>query len=122
VTDWPAARSALRVCWQDLPDDAPLNCGRCRKCVRTMLGLAALGRLGDVPTFPRHELTPADLAVCEVDRQTRRFYEELLAPLERCGRGDLSRILRRQLRDWHRAQRWPAWARFRRWAGRQLRG
>ena len=40
----------LRVCYKN-PDQA-YNCGRCEKCVRTMLTLHALGVLEQAPTFP----------------------------------------------------------------------
>ena len=35
----------LRVCWQ--PAAGGLNCGRCEKCLRTMVALASFGRLGE---------------------------------------------------------------------------
>ncbi|MGQ0612565.1 MAG: hypothetical protein ACT4PV_02285 [Planctomycetaceae bacterium] len=111
VADWPEARAALRVCWQELPDDGPLNCGRCRKCVRAMLGLIAVGRLDAMTTFPRGHLAPEDLEVCHVDPHTVRFYEELLAPLDRVGRRDLATVLRRQLRGWARRGWWAPWRR-----------
>lgn len=45
ATSEPAMRG-LRVCWQD----AGYNCGRCEKCLRTMIGLHLLGL--KAPTFP----------------------------------------------------------------------
>ena len=44
------AMSALRVCFQ--PDVQALNCGHCPKCVRTMVGLRAIGALGRCSTLP----------------------------------------------------------------------
>jgi bacterioferritin-associated ferredoxin len=50
IAAWdPAALDELRVCLS--VNGAPENCGRCFKCVRTMVVLAALGRLG-VESFP----------------------------------------------------------------------
>lgn len=40
----------LRVCYWNT--DGAYNCGRCEKCTRTMLGLAACGKLGAARTFP----------------------------------------------------------------------
>ena len=54
VAEHPAAASALRVCWENR--DGAYNCGRCEKCLRTMVGLAALGRLEEFATFPRFEV------------------------------------------------------------------
>jgi len=51
IADDPLVHQHLRVCWAHLSSGT--NCGRCEKCVRTMVDLEALGRLGDVTTFPR---------------------------------------------------------------------
>ncbi|MCW5892854.1 MAG: hypothetical protein KIT14_20265 [bacterium] len=42
----PIALPRLKVCWEADVDD---NCGRCRKCLRTMLALAFAGRLEGAP-------------------------------------------------------------------------
>ena len=116
VLDWPEARAALRVCWQDLPEDGPLNCGACRKCVRARLGVEALGRLGDTPTLPAGPLTTADLDACTVDPTMAPFYEELIPPLRARGREDLADVLRARL-DERRAPRGSWWRRARRVVG-----
>lgn len=46
----PQAQQNLRVCWEN--PDGDFNCGRCEKCVRTMLGLEALGALDSFTCFP----------------------------------------------------------------------
>lgn len=41
IADWPAARDNVRVCWE-----GPItgrNCGRCEKCIRTILNFRAVG-------------------------------------------------------------------------------
>ena len=40
LAQYPEALSRLRVCWEN---EGNYNCGRCEKCIRTMLGLRALG-------------------------------------------------------------------------------
>jgi hypothetical protein len=45
----PLALQHLRVCWQP-PGGA--NCGRCLKCVRTMIALDILGKLEEATAFP----------------------------------------------------------------------
>jgi len=42
-------RNHLRVCWKNLSEQG--NCGRCEKCIRTMLILAGAGQLADFPVF-----------------------------------------------------------------------
>jgi protein-arginine kinase activator protein McsA len=41
ITKWPEAMQNLRVCWQGNQKDR--NCGRCEKCVRTILNFRILG-------------------------------------------------------------------------------
>lgn len=50
VSDMPLAMEHLRVCWENR--DGAYNCGRCEKCLRTMIGLYILGKLEDCRTFP----------------------------------------------------------------------
>lgn len=45
VADMPWARTALDVCF--FPSGDTINCGKCDKCVRTLLTLEVLGRLED---------------------------------------------------------------------------
>jgi hypothetical protein len=46
----PAAMDHLRVCWRN-PDGA-FNCGKCEKCLRTMVNLRIAGALGRCKTLP----------------------------------------------------------------------
>lgn len=58
MVDHEIVRRRLRVCTANRA--GPGNCGRCPKCVRTMLILALLGRLEDTSAFPAG--LPQDLA------------------------------------------------------------
>lgn len=51
ICNWQLALDTLRVCWKHL--DGKYNCGRCEKCIRTMLCLHACGALGRSATFPK---------------------------------------------------------------------
>jgi len=44
------ARAHLRVCWQNVA--GARNCGRCVKCLNTMMPLAIVGALPHFPVFP----------------------------------------------------------------------
>jgi hypothetical protein len=46
----PTAMANLRVCWQN-PDET-YNCGRCLKCIRTMIALEIVGALDRCATLP----------------------------------------------------------------------
>lgn len=41
IINWPEALQSLRVCWQGQYKDR--NCGRCEKCIRTILNFRILG-------------------------------------------------------------------------------
>lgn len=47
----------LRVCWENR--DNSYNCGRCEKCIRTMIHLEAAGALANCPAFD----TPLDATI-----------------------------------------------------------
>lgn len=78
----------VRVCSR-APDG--LNCGRCEKCVRTMLELVALGKLQEAP-FPDRDVTPALLG--SVDIENPYHYRELVPLLREQGRPDLIHAIR----------------------------
>ena len=59
VADSDIAMAHLRVCFENL--DGAYNCGRCEKCVRTMVGLRVTGGLDRAKTLP----TQLDLGVVE---------------------------------------------------------
>jgi len=50
IADWPEALKYLRVCWEGKRADR--NCGRCEKCVRTILNFRVMG-LGLPECFER---------------------------------------------------------------------
>jgi len=91
IADHPLVQRTLRVCWMN-PEGA-YNCGRCGKCLATMIGLEAIGAREKIRTFPAELdleplrdyriLTPLQLAL----------WEDVLEAVEESGRGDLIRGL-----------------------------
>ncbi len=74
----PLVRQHLRVCWQNVAGQA--NCGRCEKCVRTMLALDACGHLGHYRSFRQGTgLVDAIDGLPSVDHVVLPFYRDLLA-------------------------------------------
>lgn len=74
----PLVQRHLRVCWKNVGQQ--LNCGRCEKCVRTMIELDACGVLGHFPGFSAGRgLTAAIDAVPAVEPILLPFYEHALA-------------------------------------------
>lgn len=87
----PAARRSLRVCWKN-PDGA-YNCGRCRKCLMTMVTLEALGLRDAVETFPA-ELDLDVVASLELPQPIlRTLWEDVLDAARAAGRIDLERAV-----------------------------
>lgn len=82
--DWEIARSQLalkylRVCYAN-PDGA-YNCGKCEKCLRTMVALYAAGVLDKAETFPA-EIDPRRLAAVTIAGYADAvFHRENLAAL-----------------------------------------
>ncbi len=89
----------LKVCWEADVDD---NCGRCRKCVRTMLQLAFAGRLDGAP-FAAPLTMAAFLALPPPKREARRMlFTELYDAIPADATWDAWReALRARLSWWH---------------------
>ena len=70
----PVALEHLRVCWQ-----TEVNCGRCPKCVRTLLTLEALGVRDQAKAFPDVPQLAEVVAACGQSSPgtTLRFYGEV---------------------------------------------
>lgn len=70
IAEHDVALRHLRVCyenaggrWHTRPPDGPFNCGRCGKCLKTILGLHLAGALERCPTLPHHLDVDAWLAL-----------------------------------------------------------
>lgn len=99
LAKWPGALDALRVCWDTgaIPE-GHLNCGRCAKCIRTMLELMACGQLTQATVFPYTGVTASMLKSLHIgSRVELEYYIELISPLEEIGRRDLASIIKRKL-------------------------
>jgi hypothetical protein len=87
IVNHPVAQATLRVCW--LNPDGAYNCGRCGKCLLTMIALEAIGARDKVRTFPG-ELDLGLLGESPITVPLQlTFWEELLETTQRAGRADL---------------------------------
>jgi hypothetical protein len=97
VAGWEVAFQNVRVCLANVP--AKLNCGRCEKCVRTMLELEALGLLDKTRAFDADRVEPSWLDAFSITIRVRApFYRELIAPLRARGRSDLAKAIEEKLK------------------------
>jgi len=65
------ALQSLRVCWRSR--DGEYNCGRCEKCLRTMISLYAVGALERCRTFPP-TLSPRRVYQIKLRLERARLY------------------------------------------------
>jgi hypothetical protein len=88
VAGWDVGLQNIRVCPVNWPG---VNCGKCEKCLRTMLALAAVGALDRCSSFDGSLLTQASARGIQIvgDNQAA-FYAELIDPLRAVGRKDLA--------------------------------
>jgi hypothetical protein len=87
VAEHPVVRGTLRTCWEN-PEGA-YNCGRCRKCLQTILSLELHGARQGVETFPP-ELDLDLLEGFELNQTISLvIWEDLLAAIREAGRSDL---------------------------------
>jgi hypothetical protein len=97
ISDSEIALANLRVCWENRDDE--YNCGRCEKCVRTMISLAAIDALDRCSAFARPLRPEAVASLPLFTRPVRSFAIQNLRVLERSGaRPDIAEALRRGLR------------------------
>jgi hypothetical protein len=107
IADWELTASHLRVCNNmNHLESGTLNCGRCEKCVRTMLAFLALGILKSSTLFPVRDVSPELIeSVGQLNTVSACFYPELLQPLTEIGRIDLVTAIRAKLRQYRRIKR-----------------
>lgn len=87
IADHPVVQRTLRVCWEN-PGGA-YNCGRCRKCLMTMITLEALGVRDAIQTFPT-ELDLDAVAAIEINQGVLlTLWEDVLDAVRAAGRADL---------------------------------
>jgi hypothetical protein len=86
----------LRVCSRDERGDR--NCGRCEKCLRTMVSLRLLGALDRSDRFPGTLDLELVGRVASLGGGTRAFWEQNLAAAEQSGDAALAWTLRAALR------------------------
>lgn len=87
IAGHPAVQRSLRVCWENR--DGAYNCGRCRKCLMTMVPLEALGVRDRFATFPPRLDLDAVRDVEIVQPESLTMWQDVLDLIEECGRPDL---------------------------------
>ncbi len=120
-------RRHLFSCSFPLPGDPLLNCGKCEKCLRTMMELLAAGALADSETFPRDVTAEAirNLPGVAPYRRLDYYWKPLVPAARRAGRPDLADAIQARLEinriaeEWEQDRGWAGLLRRldRRWLG-----
>ena len=124
VSEWPAAMSVLQCCWQNEGIPEGINCGHCGKCLRTIVQLAALGKLDRALTLPNVRVTPEVIdAVGFVLESDLSFLEECIEPFVKLGRLDLVRAIRDRIKRYQDGIHGRGWRNIiRRWDKKMTHG
>ena len=123
VAEWDTALQNLWVCNQiplgTKPSRDTLNCGKCEKCVRTMLALLLVGVLHKTRAFPDKDVSIDTLRAVghhDVLGDVYMHYDELVPLLREKGRTDLISVVKELARKSRKAQHAEAW----KWRARDL--
>lgn len=109
------ALAALIVCNEGPLSSPHLNCGRCEKCLRTLVALVATGADPRSASFATATVEPADLEAIDVGPHpwaVERFWRELVIPLRARGKSDLAAAAERvgdraaRVRHWQADRGW----------------
>lgn len=91
VANWNEALQNVQVCPREWPGK---NCGKCDKCVRTMLGLVVLEALERTHAFPKDDVSEEMVSKIKITNPfAKTDYSELITPLRVKGRYDLVRAI-----------------------------
>lgn len=109
VADWDVALDNLRVCTSNKED--LLNCGKCRKCLRTKVQLLALGKLAASKAFVMKEIPLEDFRGVVKSTSHEDFeihYLGIVNDLQRQGRHDIADIIMEDTGWKSNIRRWDA--------------
>lgn len=105
IADWNVALQNLRVCTMNPP--GLLNCGKCEKCIRTMIELLALGKLKDTQAFPVNDLSVDLLESVEIESTYQdAWYRDLISPLMARERLDLVAVIEKKSEEFRKHLIW----------------
>jgi hypothetical protein len=96
----------LVVCGEGPLEPGRSNCGRCEKCVRTMLGLLLADALDENGPFAAGDVDPLLLESIRLPASVIPFWNPLVEPLRRHGRADLAARAAALVADSRRERSW----------------
>jgi hypothetical protein len=129
LADWNDALQILRSCYNPFRSEETLNCGKCEKCLRTMVELLVYDKLSQCQSFPLDNITPDVIRSIKVKYtpQTRpvngekisfptvmthgsiNYWRQLIEPLAKIGRFDLAEAVEDKVEEYARYQAGIKW-------------
>lgn len=96
LSEWDVGRRMMQPChYVQIPQGGRINCGRCEKCVRTMLLLLGMGKLGDVEAFVENDVKSNIFFRIPVNNKRKaRLLLQSIPDLQHIGRYDMVWALR----------------------------
>ena len=105
VSDWEVALQNIRVCTIKIP--GMLNCGKCEKCIRTMLELLVIGKLEKTLAFSIKNVSKEMLRpIFFRNEAIDSYYLELVNPLTAINRLDLVEVIKEKSAHFHKHLDW----------------
>ena len=104
ISDWPVALNNLHVCLDPnaARDQEQINCGKCEKCIRTMLTLMLHGKLDQCQSFPANDVSQDLLASVKFRKSWQPlYYGKKIPRLRELGRHDLVATIHAKTKDYH---------------------
>jgi hypothetical protein len=114
VAHWTEILPYMLVCSEGPLEPGLMNCGRCEKCVRTMIALLLVDCLAGTGPFRPDDVDAALLEPLKLEPQVLTFWEDFPPALRRRGRTDLAQGAERLVRE---GRRRADWFRDRGWKG-----
>ena len=104
IAKHPVVQKYIRVCWVDGQGG---NCGRCNKCIRSMLAFQLAGVLPQIETFPRHHISVSEARkIYHPQSRQTHYFDELIEVARQYGQPELADALEYSLKRSARVNRW----------------
>ena len=108
IAEWDVGLQSIRVC--NHPELGRLNCGKCWKCIKTMLALLVSGVLHQTLAFPNNDVSEELIrSGWSLNDHTIPAFTELISPLAEIGRDDLVRAIEDKIADYYESKREKKW-------------
>lgn len=116
LADWPNCVPLINACWDEKIPEDHLNCGKCAKCLRTMIELFVCDRLQDSTAFPADHVNAGLLRESKIRTASEaHYFRDCLEPLTERNEPELVAAIEDRLDEY---ERWRAWQREEDWKGR----